>query len=121
MEQMMKRLLAKADSNIRNVNPDGFSRFPDGCQPSQKEMKAAIRSQKESEAKTEEETKACLGKRGATIKTGQKQIRVEITACLKEMKATESEANQEKIEAVENHYNRAYCLVWPVFRWTKNP
>jgi hypothetical protein len=42
-------------------------------------------------------------------------------AGLKEMKATESEANQEQMEAVENNYNRAYCPAGPGFRWTKNP
>jgi hypothetical protein len=64
----------------------------------QEAMKAAIRSsQKESEAKTEEKTKAyrgpteaCLGKWEATIKTCKKQMRAEIRAGLRKKRRPQS-------------------------------
>jgi hypothetical protein len=42
-----------------------------------------------------------------TIKGGRDQVRAEIRTGLEEMEATESAANQEKTEAVGEHYNRS--------------
>jgi hypothetical protein len=51
--------------------------------------------------------KASLGKTKATIKAGQEQMRIEMKTGVEEMKATESDASQEKIETIVEHSDGA--------------
>jgi hypothetical protein len=74
MEAIERKMMAEMDANLEK-------------------MKACIRA-----------TETCLGKTKASRKAGQKQKRAEMKTSLEETKATESEANQEKIKAVAEHY-----------------
>jgi hypothetical protein len=51
------------------------------------------------------QVEAWLGKTEAKTRTGQEQMEAEIKTDLEEMNATESEANQEKLEAMAEHCN----------------
>jgi uncharacterized protein YaaW (UPF0174 family) len=45
----------------------------------------------------------------ATTKAGQAQMKAKIKTCLEEMEVTESEAIQEKIENIAQHYKEVPC------------
>jgi hypothetical protein len=74
---------------------------------------------------SQDTTQVCLGKIQATIMAGQEEMRDEIKTGLGEMKATDLEDNQQKIEAAAKNYEcvpytEAMQLLTAMQDWASN-